>query len=100
MSTVGQLRLWILASLAFVATLAALPEARGWNILFLLGLLPLECGVLMMASRNLHQLAKEAEEEREVKAEIAADSVTVPCSRCGRLNSVRTKICPRCEQHL
>ena len=99
MSTIGQLKLLILASLAFVATLATLPEARGWNILFLLSLLPLEFGVLMIASRNLHRLAKEAEEESEVKAETAADSVTIPCSHCGRLNSVRTRICPRCEQH-
>ncbi len=100
MSAVGNFKLLVLAGLAFVGTLVALPEASGWNILFLLGLLPFEFGLVMIAARNLHHLAKEAAEEKEVQAEVAADSVTAPCPRCGRLNSVRTRICPRCEQHL
>jgi len=97
MSPASQVRLLIIASLAFVFTLATLSEAKGWNILFPVGLLPLELGVAAIMGRSLF---RQAHEELKMKSELAADAVTVPCSRCGRLNSVRTCVCPRCDQHL
>jgi hypothetical protein len=96
----GSLKLFVIACLAFVATLSCLPMAKGWDILLLLGLLPLEFGLAVLAASKLRRHAMDAIEEQEIKAECKADSVTVTCSRCGRLNSVRTRICPRCEQRL
>jgi hypothetical protein len=28
------------------------------------------------------------------------DQGVIPCPNCGRLNSVRSRICPRCDRHL
>ncbi len=35
-------------------------------------------------------------EEQALELELARACATVPCARCGRDNSVETRICPRC----
>jgi len=39
-------------------------------------------------------------EDRRVDRELAESKEGVCCPKCGRENSVSTKVCPRCEQRL
>ena len=71
--------------------------AKGWTSSSFWGCFPMELGAIVVTGRPLLRLNREV---RQTQAETAADAVTEPCPCCGRMNSVRTRICPRCERHI
>ena len=89
--------LLLLAVMAFIGTLLSLPVAKGWTFVLLLGLLPMRTWRDRGHRPPPLRLNREV---RQTQAETAADAVTEPCPCCGRMNSVRTRICPRCKRHI
>jgi hypothetical protein len=65
------------------------------------GLLLPALGWLIVAFLPRTETAKDQDRiEADTRSELATSSQTMPCPKCGRLNSVATRICPRCDHHL
>ena len=76
---------------------------RGYGIFLglFLGLVFPVVGWLIVALMPRTSAAREQDRiERETQGELKEASQLAACPKCGRHNSIKTRVCPRCDHHL
>lgn len=56
--------------------------------------------LLLLAIPPTNRAMRLADLDRKTREDLAVESQTRACRKCGRLNSIVTRVCPRCDEHL
>jgi tetratricopeptide (TPR) repeat protein len=103
--SIGRYIFRYLVSLVMLAPgVSYIMASKGHNVItgFLMGLLlgPLGLIIAFLLPEKSSRIDYELDKSVHRNPDQSVTDATSPCPSCGRVNSVRTKVCPRCETRL